>query len=91
MTLIEKGKAIQSYIAYKELTQVDRWGHVKFDKIVYGKGIETYRYKLCTNVIRLEVKLSDGNWCRLKSYSVNKLYKNLESKIKELDGELIKC
>lgn len=80
MNIADKGKAIQNYTASKEGIEVDRWGHVKFDRIVEGKGIKKYRYKLQKTTIRFEAGYSDGKWLLIQTYNINKLYDVLESK-----------
>ena len=80
MKTIEKGRIIQKSIALKEGVEVDRFGHVKYDRIS-EKGTKTYRYKLQKIVIRFEVKEpSTGTWYRIKTYNINKLYDGLKQK-----------
>jgi hypothetical protein len=77
MNNVEKAGAVMKYIAEQEMVTVDRWGHVKFDRIT-DEGIKTYRYKRGKNVVRLEVKGSD--WFRIKSYNIGKMYDGLKNR-----------
>ena len=80
MKLCEKAESIQSYIAKNEFVDVDRWGHVKFNRIS-DKGTKVYRYKKGKNVIRFEVQSQDGKtWFLIKSFNVNKMYDKLVEK-----------
>jgi hypothetical protein len=75
MKNIEKSEILMKFLAEKEMVDVDRWGHVKFDRITES-GVKTYRYKRGKNVIRLEVKGS--NWFLIKSYNIGKMYDIIE-------------
>lgn len=49
---------------------IDRWGHVKYTDTTNNK---LYRYKIMTNVVRLETKTSLGDWILLRSYNMKKI------------------
>ncbi len=72
----ERQTVVANFLAKRLNTTVDRWGHVKY---IDPKNGKTYRYKIMTNVARLETKTSLGDWVLIKSYNL----KNIESVAKK--------
>lgn len=66
----ERKRSVANLLAKRLNTEVDRWGHVKYVDLQNGK---IYRYKIMTNVARLETKTSLGDWVLLKSYNLKQI------------------
>lgn len=69
-TIKERKSLVAAYLAKRLDATIDRWGHVKY---IDPKNGKTYRYKIMTNVARLETKTSLGDWVLLKSYNLKKI------------------
>ena len=66
----ERKSLVANFLAKRLNTTVDRWGNVKYTDPNNGK---LYRYKILTNVARLETKTSLGDWVRLRTYNLKKI------------------
>lgn len=75
--LNDKKDTIRRFLTkMKPNSKVDRWGHVKYEKITDdGKNI-TYRFKMMSNVIRHERYNKEiKTWFLIRSYNLNQVHK----------------